>query len=424
MAANIGDIKNSRVIIRVDFNVPLKFNKDKNIYEISDKTRIDESLKTIFELIKNNNHIIIISHLGRPITPLIENKYSLKPIFEYLQNVFKQDLYKPYLNHEDLKFFTLIQDLESYIIQSSKNIKNSKILLLENIRFFKEEEVNDLQFQKKLSELANFYINDAFSCSHREHASIMMHQLYQEKQKSLGLLCKEEIKNINIFFDHLKNKDQNLKNLAIIGGSKISTKIRLISSLIDKFDYIFIGGAMAHMILLYKNLEIGMSLKEEINDDLNLFLEKLNIDDVNSKILFPVDFACLAHDSYFENNQAKEKKIFIRDINEVQKTDIILDIGPKTISNLKNIIKESKNIMWNGPLGFFEDNDFAKGTYEIAEYISLNPNNQIYSLVGGGDSVCALNSFSIPLNNFSYISKAGGAFLEYIENNLKLVGLF
>ena len=373
------NLKNKKVLLRLDLNVPLKNGK------ITDETRINKILPIINFLLEKKSKILIISHVGRP-KGKINIDLSLRPICENLERKINQKI-------------TLIQE-NIFEIKRENLFKNSndQIIFFENIRFYEEEEKNDANFSNHLAKLADIYVNDAFSCSHRAHASVS--KITEFLPSFAGLQLKTEI-------NALKKVTTEIKKpvTCIIGGSKISTKIGLIKNLIPKFDNIIIVGAMANNILSYKGNPIGKSVKEDnyksIIDD--IFKTAKN----NSCIInYPEDVAV---------GKSMDDKAIIKNLNEVSNDDIILDIGPKTISKIKNIIENSETILWNGPAGYFENPNFANGCYEIAKkIIEKNKDNRIYSVAGGGDTIAALNEMKV-INNFNFVSTAGGAFLEYLE---------
>ena len=373
------NLKNKKVLLRLDLNVPLKNGK------ITDETRINKILPIINFLLEKKSKILVISHVGRP-KGKINIDLSLRPICENLERKINQKI-------------TLIQE-NIFEIKRENLFKNSndQIIFFENIRFYEEEEKNDANFSNHLAKLADIYVNDAFSCSHRAHASVS--KITEFLPSFAGLQLKTEI-------NALKKVTTEIKKpvTCIIGGSKISTKIGLIKNLIPKFDNIIIVGAMANNILSYKGNPIGKSVKEDnyksIIDD--IFKTAKN----NSCIInYPEDVAV---------GKSMDDKAIIKNLNEVTNDDIILDIGPKTISKIKNIIENSETILWNGPAGYFENPNFANGCFEIAKkIIEKNKDNRIYSVAGGGDTIAALNEMKV-INNFNFVSTAGGAFLEYLE---------
>jgi len=275
---------------------------------------------------------------------------------------------------------------------------DEKILILENIRFYSEEEKNDQNFAKHLSSLGDIYVNDAFSCSHREHASI--HQITKNLPSFSGLQLDLEVNALN------KITSEITKPITcIIGGSKISTKIDIIKHLIPKFDNIIIVGAMANNFIEYFGNNIGKSIKEKNCTPIIEEIVSLS-NRVKCKITYPDDVLVSK-----DLNGSPEK----REINEILSNEMILDIGPKTVSKIANIIDGSKTILWNGPAGYFENPNFANGSIQIAKrIIDNNKENKIFSVAGGGDTVSLLNNLNA-IDNFNFVSTAGGAFLEYLE---------
>jgi len=379
---NIKDEKNlnqKKVLLRLDLNVPLTNGK------ITDTTRIDKILPTINFLLKNNAKVIILSHIGRPKGKVI-NELSLKPICESLKNKL----------HQNIKFIS--KNIKEVKSADLFNADDEKIVILENLRFYKEEEKNDNVFAKHLASLADIYVNDAFSCTHRVHASIFEITKFIPSYAGLQL---------NLEIDALTNITSEIKKpiTCIIGGSKILTKINIIKNLIPKFDNIIIVGGMANNVLKFKGHNIGKSIQEDNCDAIikEIFsLSKKN----DCKIVYPEDVTVGK-----ELNGSPE----IKELNDVSEDDLILDIGPKSIKNIKKIIEESNTVLWNGPAGYFENPSFAKGSLEIMKkIIEKNKANTIYSVAGGGDTVALLSSVGA-VNNFDFVSTAGGAFLEYLE---------
>ena len=373
------NLNNKKILLRLDLNVPLDNGK------IIDTTRIDKILPTLKFLIKQNSKIIILSHVGRP-NGKVKSELTLKPICEDLENKLNQKvrLIKKNINE----------------INSKDLFKNSdeKIIMMENIRFYFEEEKNDPKFAKHLSSLADIYVNDAFSCSHRAHASI--HEISNFLPSYSGLQLDLEVDALTKITSEIKSPIT-----CIIGGSKISTKIDIIKNLIPKFDNIIIVGGMANNIIKYMGHNIGKSLQEKNSDpiikEIFLLSEK-----ENCKIVYPEDIVVGK-----DLNGAPQ----IKELNKILSDEMILDIGPKTINIINNIIDESNTILWNGPAGYFENPSFAHGSIKIAEkIIEKNRSNKIYSVAGGGDTVSLLNSLDA-VDNFNFVSTAGGAFLEYLE---------
>ena len=374
------NIEGKRIIVRVDLNVPLKDKK------IQDSTRIEQVLPFLKELIKRKSKIILISHLGRP-KGTKDSTLSLLPIYKYLKEKLNTNMY----------FYT--GEINDEIKTKSSYLRDSEVLLIENIRFFKEETENDESFSKKLGELGEIYINDAFSCSHRKQSSIYNITKFAKKVYA-GPLLKKEVAAIDSV---IKNKKYPVT--CIIGGSKVSTKIGVIFNLLKSVSNIVIVGAMANNFLTYKKYEIGKSLKEANSEEMvKKILEEVEVN--KCKILIPED--CLVSKSF-------EGVAVSKDIKFVEKNDIILDIGPKTIKIIEEIIDNSNTIMWNGPAGYFESENFALGTNAIAQRISENTKNKsLISILGGGDTVSAINKSGLELS-FTHLSTAGGAFLEYLE---------
>ena len=373
------NLNQKKVLLRLDLNVPLNNGK------ITDTTRIDKILPTINFLLKNNAKVIILSHVGRPKGKVV-NELSLKPICESLKNKLNQNIRLISKNIKEVKSTDLF------------DTHDEKIVILENLRFYEEEEKNDSIFAKHLASLADIYVNDAFSCTHRAHASIF--EITKFIPSFAGL-------QLNLEIDALTKITSVIKKpiTCIIGGSKISTKINIIKNLIPKFDNIVIVGGMANNILKYKGHNIGKSIQEDNCDKIIEEIFYLS-EKENCKIIYPVDVAVSRN-----LNGSSE----IKELNDVLEDELILDIGPKSINSINNIIEESSTILWNGPAGYFENPNFAKGSFEIAKkIIEKNKVNTIYSVVGGGDTVAFLNTMGA-IDNFNFISTAGGAFLEYLE---------
>ena len=367
------------VLLRLDLNVPL------NNGIVTDQTRIDKILPIINFLLSKNSRIIVISHVGRP-NGKKNNNLSMRPICKNLEDkinkkikLISNDIFK--LKKEDL-----FKD------------KEDEIIFLENIRFYKEEEKNDTSFAKQLASLADLFVNDAFSCSHRTHTSVS--KITEFLPSFAGLQLEAEL-------NALKKVTSEIKKpvTCIIGGSKISTKIGIIKNLIPKFNNIIIVGGMANNILHHKGNEIGKSIKEE---NCEAIIEEIfeTSKQHSCSITFPIDV--LVGKNLRSNSEVKELK-------EINKDDLILDIGPKTINTIKKVIEKSETVLWNGPAGYFENSNFANGSYEIAKAIvKKNKNKSIYSVVGGGDTISLINKINV-IKNFNFVSTAGGAFLEYLE---------
>jgi len=373
------NLNNKKILLRLDLNVPL----DGDV--ITDTTRIDKILPTLKFLISQNAKIIIISHIGRPKGKVV-NELSLGPVCKDLEVKLSQNIKLISKNVKEL---------------SSKDFFNGndeKIVMLENIRFYPEEEKNNQQFAKHLAALADIYVNDAFSCSHRAHTSI--HDITNFLPSFSGLQLDLEVNALKKITSEIKKPVT-----CIIGGSKVSTKIDIIKNLIPKFDNIIIVGGMANNIIKYMGNNIGKSLQEDSSDLIIKEIFSLSQTE-DCKIIYPKDV--VVGKSLNGTPQTKE-------LNEILSDEMILDIGSKTISMINNIIDESNTILWNGPAGYFENPNFANGSIEIAKkIIENNRSNKIYSVAGGGDTVSLLNSLN-SINDFNFVSTAGGAFLEYLE---------
>ena len=376
---NLENLNKKIVLLRLDLNVPLKNG------EILDQTRIDKILPILSFLIKKKSKILVVSHIGRP-KGKVDKDLSLKPVCENIEKKLNQRISLIQNDILDLK-------KENLFINS-----NEQIIFLENIRFYDEEEKNDFNFSKNLSRLADIFVNDAFSCSHRAHASIS--KITEFLPSYAGIQLEKEINALTKITTEIKRPIS-----CIIGGSKISTKVGIIKNLIPKFDNIIIVGGMANNILNYKGHPIGKSIKE-IN--IEVLVEEIfkTAKNYSCKILYPEDV--VVGKSMGGNGEIKL-------LNNVKNDDFILDIGPKTINKIKDIIENSKTILWNGPAGYFENPSFALGSIEIAKKIvEKNKNDGFYSVAGGGDTIAVINQINA-LKNFNFVSTAGGAFLEFLE---------
>ena len=379
-------LEGKKILLRLDLNVPLENRK------IIDATRINKILPTLNFLIQQEAKIIVLSHIGRPKGKIIED-LSLEPIIDDLKKKLNTDVRLIKKNIHEIK---------------DKNFFNQfkeRLLVLENIRFYTEEEKNDLKFAKHLSSFGDMYVNDAFSCSHRSHASIQ--KISKFLPSFSGLQMDQEVSALNKI-----TKEITKPITCIIGGSKISTKINIIKNFIPKFDNIIIVGGMANNFIEYFGYNIGISIKEKncnkvIEEIISLSEKK------DCKIIYPEDVLV----SKNINGSSQNKKL-----DQILLDDMILDIGPNTVNKILNIIDDSKTILWNGPAGYFENPNFAEGSIKIAKkIIENNKRNKIFSVVGGGDTVSLINSLNAA-NNFDFVSTAGGAFLEYLEGK-KLPGI-
>ena len=380
------NLNNKKILLRLDLNVPLDNGK------IVDTTRIDKILPTLNFLIKRKTKIIILSHIGRP-NGKIKKELSLEPICKDLQKKLgvKVKLITKKINEIKNKNF-----FDSF---------DEEILMLENIRFYSEEEKNDINFAKHIASLGDVYVNDAFSCSHRAHASV--HKISKFLPSFSGLQLDLEVNALSKITSEIITPIT-----CIIGGSKISTKINVIKNLIPKFDNIIIVGGMANNFIEYFGNNVGKSLKEK-----NCFTIVEEIIALSKKrrcrMIYPEDVLV----SKDLNGSSLRKEL-----TEIMPDEMILDIGPKTLKKILSVIDESKTILWNGPAGYFENPKFANGSIQIAKKIIKNyKSKKIFSVAGGGDTVSLLNSLNA-INNFNFVSTAGGAFLEYLEGK-KLPGI-
>jgi phosphoglycerate kinase len=392
------DLQNKRVLIRVDFNVPLDDN-----FQITDDTRIVKALPTIMHVLEKGGAVILMSHLGRPLKKLKEDgsidrkRFSLKHLIPRLSELLERE----------------VQFAEDTIgpVAFDKALKLSpgNVLLLENTRFFKEEKKGDIDFAAKLAQLADLFINDAFGTAHRAHASTTtVARFFEADQKCFGYLIQREMEYANKV---LQSPDRPFT--AILGGAKVSDKIQLIDRLIEIANFILIGGGMSYTFIKAQGGKTGNSLVEEEQLDLALeLLEKARM--MNVDILIPED--TLAGDSF---NAQAEIQVF--DSFKIEDGWMGLDIGPKAIEKYSEVLLNSRTILWNGPLGLFEFENFAKGTMAIAKVVAEATEKGAFSLIGGGDSVAAINQSGLS-DKVSFISTGGGAMLEYLEGK-KLPGI-
>ena len=376
------NLANKRILLRVDLNVPLQDGK------VTDESRIKKVVPIIKEFINKKAKVVLISHLGRP-KGKIDKKLSLKPIAHILEKLLNSKVY--------------FAD-ESYgpkIVDMSNKIKPKEVLLLENIRFNKQEETNDASFSKELAKTGDVYVNEAFSCSHKAHASVC--EITKHIDSYAGKLLSKEVNVINMITNKAKKPVS-----CIIGGSKISTKIGVLSNLAEKMQNIVIVGAMANNFIKYKGYNIGKSLFEK--DHTNLVNDIIkNCETNNCKLVVPEDV--IVAKNYKSDSELKS-------LNKINDTDIILDIGRNTVKKIYNIIDESNTVLWNGPAGYFELDKFSEGSSNIAKKITENTKNKsLTSIAGGGDTVAAINKSGCS-DGFTYISTAGGAFLELLEGKI------
>ncbi len=377
------DFTNKKVIVRVDFNVPLN---DK--FEITDDTRIRAAIPTIKKIVSSGGSVILMSHLGRPKNGP-EDKFSLKHLLP--------DLTKKL----GVKVQFAVDCIGDQAIELSKNLKPGQVLLLENLRFYKEETQGDEAFANKLAQLADVYMNDAFGTAHRAHASTAIIAKFFPENGMFGYVMNNELININ------KVIKQGKKPItAILGGAKVSGKIEIINNLIDKVDYILIGGGMMFTFIKALGGNVGNSLVEE--DLIETAKEAMQkAEEQNVCFHIPTDVVIA---DKFDNNAVHK----FCNSYEIPDGWIGLDIGPETGQAFKDIIENSETILWNGPMGVFEMDNFAQGTMEVAYAIAEATKNGAFSLIGGGDSVAAINKYKLH-DKVSYVSTGGGAMLEFIE---------
>jgi phosphoglycerate kinase len=379
------DLKNKKAIIRVDFNVPLN-----DAHQVTDNTRIVAAKPTIDAVLSAGGSCILMSHLGRPkgVSPDLSLQNIISAVEEVLGHkvIFAQD--------------SIGEDAQS----KAAALKPGEILLLENLRFHAEETAGDEVFAKALASLADVYINDAFGTAHRAHASTTIIAQYFDQNKSVGNLLKEEILAIDKV---LKTGEKPV--LAILGGSKVSSKITIIENILDKVDHLIIGGGMAYTFVKAKGGKVGNSICED--DYLEYTLELLEKAKAkNVQIHLPVDVIATTD---FSNDTERETM----NINEIEDGWEGLDAGPISLQNFEKVVLESKTILWNGPLGVFEFSNFANGTIKLGTFIAQSTSAGAFSLVGGGDSVAAVKQFGFA-EKVSYVSTGGGAMLESLEGKI------
>ena len=377
------DFIDKKALIRVDYNVPINSN-----LEVIDESRILSSLPTINKILKDGGSCILMSHMGRP-NGINNSKLSLKNIISSLEKL----LNKKVLFCEDC--------ISEKTVEKCNHLKNGEIILLENLRFYKEEELGNTEFAKKLSTLGDIYVNDAFGTSHRIHSSNSIITDFFN-QKCIGYLIENEIKNINKIL-YKKSKPFT----AILGGSKVSDKILLIEKLMSYVDNIIIGGAMSNTFIKANNGKIGNSIYESNKIELVKKILEKSVK-MNVKIYLPIDF--LTSKSIDVNSKTKFFKS-----GETEKEWINVDIGPNSIKKFDEIIMQSKKILWNGPMGVYEIDKYSAGTNHIANSISNSTKNGSISLIGGGDSVAVVTKQKLK-KQISFISSGGGALLSYLTN--------
>jgi phosphoglycerate kinase len=379
------DFNAKKAIIRVDFNVPLDEN-----FNVTDATRIEAAKPTIDTILSQGGSVILMSHLGRP--KGAEDKYSLKHILKTTSEILGVPV----------QFASNCVGEEAQ--NAAKNLLPGQVLLLENLRFHKEEEAGDVAFAKELASLGDIYVNDAFGTAHRAHASTTIIAQFFPTSKCFGTLLAKEIESLNKV---LKNSEKPVT--AVLGGSKVSSKITVIENILDKVDHMIIGGGMTFTFVKALGGKVGNSICEDDKQELALEILRL-AKEKGVQIHIPVDVIA-AND--FSNTADTQ----IVNVNEIPDGWQGLDAGPKSLANFEKVIMESKTILWNGPLGVFEMESFAKGTIALGNYIAASTANGAFSLVGGGDSVAAVKQFGFE-DKMSYVSTGGGAMLEMLEGKV------
>ena len=376
------NFKDKKAIIRVDFNVPLDEN-----FNVTDANRIEAAKPTIDKILADGGSVILMSHLGRP--KGAEDKYSLRHIVAKTSEVLGVPV----------QFAT--DCIGEPATTAAAALQPGQVLLLENLRFYKEEEAGDVDFAKKLADLGDIFVNDAFGTAHRAHASTTIIAQFFPTSKCFGTLLAKEIESLNRV---LKNSEKPVT--AVLGGSKVSSKITVIENILDKVDHMIIGGGMTFTFIKALGGSVGDSICEDDKQDLALEILRL-AKEKGVQIHIPVDV--VAADDF--SNTANTQVVDVKHIPEGWQG---LDAGPKSLANFKEVILASKTILWNGPLGVFEMPTFAKGTIALGDYIAEATANGAFSLVGGGDSVAAVKQFGFE-HKVSYVSTGGGAMLEMLE---------
>ena len=376
------NFENKKALIRVDFNVPLDDN-----HQVTDTTRIEAAKPTILKVLEDGGSAILMSHLGRPKNN--EPEFSLKHIVAKVSEIIGVQV----------KFVE--NCVGAAAEKAASELEPGEILLLENLRYHDEETAGDKGFAEQLAQLGDIYVNDAFGTAHRAHASTTIVVQFFPENKCFGYLLAKEIESI----DKVLN-DNESPVLAILGGAKVSSKITVIENVLDKVDDLILGGGMAYTFIKAQGGQIGSSICEDDKQELALdILKKAKEKNVN--VHLPVDV--LAADSFSEFANTK-----VEPIDKIPDGWQGLDAGPKSLENFAQVVKNSKTILWNGPLGVFEMEPFAKGTIALGDAIAEATSNGTFSLVGGGDSVAAVKQFGFE-NKVSYVSTGGGAMLEMLE---------
>jgi phosphoglycerate kinase len=376
------NFENKRALIRVDFNVPLN---DK--FEVTDATRIISAKPTIIKILEDGGSCVLMSHLGRP--KGVQEEFSLKHIVSKIEDVLGVEV----------KFSSDCVGKEAQ--EKADSLQPGEILLLENLRFHEEEKLGDVKFAEDLSKLGDIYVNDAFGTAYRAHASTTIIAKFFPDAKCFGYLLEKEIKSIKRVME-----DGEKPVLAILGGAKVSSKITVIENILDKIDHLIIGGGMTFTFIKAQGGSIGDSICEDDKMDLALDIMK-QAESKGVQIHLPVDVVVA---NAFSNDADTQ----IVDVKNIPEGWQGLDAGPQSLANFDKVVNESKTILWNGPLGVFEMENFAKGTIAIGNSIAEATKNGAFSLVGGGDSVAAVKQFGFE-DKVSYVSTGGGAMLESLE---------
>ena len=379
------DFKNKKALIRVDFNVPLD-----DQFQVTDTTRIEAAKPTIDAILAQGGSVILMSHLGRP--KGVEAKYSLQHIVQTTSKILGVPV----------QFVANCVGHEAQ--EAAQNLPSGAVLILENLRFHPEEEAGDVAFAKDLASLADVYVNDAFGTAHRAHASTTIIAQFFPEHKCFGLLLAKEIESLNKV---LKNSEKPVT--AVLGGSKVSSKITVIENILDKVDHMIIGGGMTFTFVKALGGKIGNSICEDDKQELALEILRM-AKEKGVQIHLPVDV--VAADAFANDAQTQ-----VIDVNAIPDGWQGLDAGPKSLELFKEVIMKSKTILWNGPLGVFELENFANGTITLGNYIAEATAKGAFSLVGGGDSVAAVKQFGLE-DKVSYVSTGGGAMLEMLEGRV------
>ena len=385
-------LQSKKILVRVDFNVPIE-KKDGQLL-ITNDLRIKASIPTIKYLTGCGAKVVLVSHLGRP--KGFDSELKMDPVAKRLSELFGKKVLK------------LNDSIGPEVEKAIENLKPGDVCLLENIRFYKEEEANDSEFARKLAKPFDIYVNDAFGTSHRAHASTAGISAFLNPCLA-GLLLEKEVDSLNKV---LKNPVRPFTT--VLGGSKISTKIEVLKQLIPKVDTILIGGAMAFTFIKAKGGEIGNSLFEEKFISMIKEIERLKEEHAVALVL-PEDMICSESSPLVAGRSLPKKELHVYPVDKIPKGFAGLDIGPKTIEKFVKMISQSKTIFWNGPVGMFEEDDFMSGTRAVAEALANATKKKSVTVVGGGDSVSALEKLNISFESFTHVSTGGGASMEFIE---------